>query len=133
MKEVLETMFTHVLELLVHEQYVSLEQYFLDGTKLEANANRYTFVWKKAWSSTGPSRKKKYIPCFQAIEAAEREEDALYTGTDLPELAEASALTAEKLEKAVQQLEESLQERPKLSGDKGKSKKDRVRVTRIRM
>lgn len=63
MKEVLETVFTHVLELLVQEQYVSMDYYFLDGTKLEANANRYTFVWKKLSSSTRPSCKKKYIPC----------------------------------------------------------------------
>ncbi|MDT0126152.1 transposase [Paenibacillus sp. RRE4] len=52
MKEILETVFTHVLELLVQEQYVSLDHYFLDGTKLEANANRYSFVWKKAVRET---------------------------------------------------------------------------------
>jgi hypothetical protein len=33
---------------LVQEQYVYLYYYFLDGTKFEANANRYTFEWKKA-------------------------------------------------------------------------------------
>ncbi|MCO7128256.1 hypothetical protein NIE88_21235 [Sporolactobacillus shoreicorticis] len=27
---------------------MSGEDYFVDGTKVEANANRYTFVWKKA-------------------------------------------------------------------------------------
>ncbi len=27
-----------------------MENYFLDGTKIEANANKYTFVWKKATS-----------------------------------------------------------------------------------
>ncbi len=47
MKDVLEHIFTAVLELLVEEQYVSLEHYFLDGTKLEANANRYTSSGKK--------------------------------------------------------------------------------------
>jgi len=25
-----------------------LENVFIDGTKIEANANKYTFVWKKA-------------------------------------------------------------------------------------
>ena len=28
--------------------YVSLETVFIDGTKIEANANRYSFVWKKS-------------------------------------------------------------------------------------
>ena len=25
-----------------------MQNYFLDGTKIEANANKYTFVWKKS-------------------------------------------------------------------------------------
>ncbi len=37
-----------VLELPVEEGYVKLEHYFVDGTKIEANANRCTFVWGKA-------------------------------------------------------------------------------------
>ena len=33
----------------LHEQgEVSFKNIFVDGTKIEANANRYTFVWKKA-------------------------------------------------------------------------------------
>ncbi|GGF98678.1 hypothetical protein GCM10010912_49230 [Paenibacillus albidus] len=42
MKDVLETIFTAVLQL-ADENYISLEHYFVDGTKIEANANRYTF------------------------------------------------------------------------------------------
>ncbi|WP_339302734.1 IS1182 family transposase [Paenibacillus sp. FSL R5-0519] len=113
MKEVLETVFTHVLELLVQEQYVSLDHYFLDGTKLEANANRYTFVWKKAVVKHQAKLQEKVHTLFQAIEEAENDEDALHTRTDLPELGEASALTADKLEQAVQQLEKKLLEKPK--------------------
>ncbi|MCM3631705.1 IS1182 family transposase, partial [Paenibacillus glycanilyticus] len=48
MKDVLETVFTAVLQFLKEENYIKLEHYFLDGTKIEANANRYTFVWGKA-------------------------------------------------------------------------------------
>nr|WP_229696498.1 transposase [Paenibacillus albidus] len=48
MKDVLETVFTGVLQFLAEEKYVKLEHYFVDGTKIEANANRYTFVWGKA-------------------------------------------------------------------------------------
>ncbi len=113
MKAVLETVFAHVLELLVQEQYVSLDHYFLDGTKLEANANRYTFVWKKAVVKHQAKLQEKVPTLFQAIEEAENEEDAVHTGADLPELGETSALTAEKLEQAVKHLEEKLSEKPK--------------------
>ncbi|CAM4493524.1 transposase [Paenibacillus tarimensis] len=47
MKDVLESVFTTVLQVLVEAQYVKLDPYFVDGTKIEANANRYTFVWGK--------------------------------------------------------------------------------------
>lgn len=30
------------------EKVIEFKNIFIDGTKIEANANRYTFVWKKA-------------------------------------------------------------------------------------
>lgn len=33
---------------LVKEQLIDEEAIFIDGTKIEANANKYTFVWKKS-------------------------------------------------------------------------------------
>ena len=50
-KELLEQM----TALLAAWGFVSLESVFIDGTKIEANANRYSFVWKK---STEKSRTK---------------------------------------------------------------------------
>ena len=44
MKEIIDEIFKNVLELLIEEDLVKLENYFLDGTKIEANANRYTYV-----------------------------------------------------------------------------------------
>lgn len=39
------------LVVLLHERgLLSLEAAFIDGTKIEANANKYSFVWKKATS-----------------------------------------------------------------------------------
>ena len=37
-----------VVELLTEAGLVDMSNVFIDGTKIEANANRYTFVWKKA-------------------------------------------------------------------------------------
>lgn len=46
MKDVIYETFFSLIDLLKQEGLVKLEDYFLDGTKIEANANRYTFVWK---------------------------------------------------------------------------------------
>ena len=34
--------------LLIADHYITMENYFLDGTKIEANASKYSFVWKKS-------------------------------------------------------------------------------------
>jgi len=48
MKKVVEEVFYGIVEQLLDMGYVDLERYFVDGTKLEANANRYSFVWRKS-------------------------------------------------------------------------------------
>ena len=45
---VVDNLFTQVVEMLVENRFISLEVQYIDGTKIEANANKYTFVWKKA-------------------------------------------------------------------------------------
>ncbi|OEF98133.1 IS1182 family transposase [Desulfuribacillus alkaliarsenatis] len=42
-----EELFYQVIEHLHQVGEISYENLFIDGTKIEANANRYTFVWKK--------------------------------------------------------------------------------------
>ena len=46
--DVIDDIFTQVVKMLVDAKFVSLEVQYIDGTKIEANANKYTFVWKKA-------------------------------------------------------------------------------------
>jgi len=43
---ILEDLHYQFIRLLHKEGLVSLESLFIDGTKIEANANRYTFVWR---------------------------------------------------------------------------------------
>lgn len=48
LKDVLKEVFTQVVMLLVESEYMDLKEVYTDGTKIEANANRYTFVWGKS-------------------------------------------------------------------------------------
>jgi transposase len=113
MKELLEKVFTAVLQFLIEENYVKLEHYFMDGTKIEANANRYTFVWGKAVVKQKMKLQEKVKTLFATIEEAQKEEDRAHAGHDLSELGEATKITSEKLERAVKSLEEKLEEKPK--------------------
>lgn len=83
MKDVLARVFTAVLELLVAEGYVKLEHYFVDGTKIEANANRYTFVWGKAVARYKARLQEQVKQLFAEIDEQERLEDQKYSGLDL--------------------------------------------------
>lgn len=52
LKDTIHDIFTQVVRLLVDMGYLSLEIVYLDGTKLESRANRYTFVWRKSVEKT---------------------------------------------------------------------------------
>ena len=47
MKGEAREVFTGVLELLIEEVYGKLENYFVDGTKIGADANMHKVVWAK--------------------------------------------------------------------------------------
>ncbi|MFC4812958.1 IS1182 family transposase [Paenibacillus sp. GCM10023250] len=113
MKEVLEKIFTSVLQFLAEQNYVKLEHYFLDGTKIEANANRYTFVWGKAVAKHKAKLEENVKALFASIEEAEKQEDREQAGKDLLELGEEGGVSSEKLEEAVKQLELKLEKKPK--------------------
>lgn len=47
LKGIVDDLFSQVVLLLRNYGELSCENLFVDGTKIEANANKYTFVWKK--------------------------------------------------------------------------------------
>lgn len=48
LKDCIEELFSELVLGLKDQHAIEFKNVFIDGTKLEANANRYTFVWKKA-------------------------------------------------------------------------------------
>ena len=59
-----EGLFTQVVELLVEEGLVTLDVQYIDGTKIESSANRYTFVWKRA-TETNKAKLEKNVKSVQ--------------------------------------------------------------------
>ena len=48
LKEVLKEVFAQVVTMMVNQGLVDIKTIYIDGIKLEANANKYTFVWGKS-------------------------------------------------------------------------------------
>lgn len=47
MKKEINEVFTQTVLLLSSKDFISLNVEYIDGTKIESKANRYTFVWRK--------------------------------------------------------------------------------------
>ncbi len=84
----------------------------MDGTKIEANANRYTYVWGKAVRKHKARLQQQVKALFETIEQIERLDEEQYGDQDLPELGEATELSSEKVAAVVARVEEELQSRP---------------------
>ncbi|WP_144463767.1 IS1182 family transposase, partial [Siminovitchia fortis] len=102
MKRLMDELFEAMILRLIEEGYITLESYFLDGTKLEANANKYSFVWKKSTIRFEEKLKEKIKEMLQEIEEI-AEAEALELA-DLPD----EEATPEQLESIAGQLEKKV-------------------------
>ena len=74
LKGVLKEVFSQVVLLLVEKGIITLKEAYLDGTKIEANANRYTFVWGRSISKSKERIKKQLDELWAYAESVAREE-----------------------------------------------------------
>jgi hypothetical protein len=101
-----------VLEMLVEEGYVRLENYFVDGTKVEANANRHKVVWAKSRAKYEGRLREKVKELLKEIEAVNEAENGEYGDKDLEVMGGGGGIDAEKLEKKIAELNRRLKEQP---------------------
>ena len=116
MKKVVEEVFYGIIEQLLDLGYIDLEKYFVDGTKLEANANRYSFVWRKSTERYKAGLQEKVRALLDEIEGIEEAEEKKYGERDLEEVGEGKEINAEELKEAVEKINEALRKDKKNKG-----------------
>jgi hypothetical protein len=99
--------------LLCQEGLVKLEDYYFDGTKNEANANKYTFVWRKSTEKYDQKLDEKFQQIILAIEEETNKDDLAEREQELQEKLAASPISSEKIAETVKKLEERLEKEPK--------------------
>jgi transposase len=109
-QETIGEIFAAVLSLLVEGGYVKLENYFVDGTKLEANASKYSFVWAKNTRRYKEQVQAKVAALLETIEQINAAEDAEYGENDLPERGGSRPLDAAQLEAKINELNARLRQ-----------------------
>ena len=112
MKDIIEDVFYDVVRLLIDRKYISMENYFLDGTKIEANANKYTFVWNKTVKGYDRKLDKKIRTHLCEIDRIVAEENDIYLDKDLEELGEEERITSEQVEAVIESIDQKLAETP---------------------
>ena len=112
LKGKIQGVFTEALEQLIEGGYVKLEHFFMDGTKIEANANRYSFVWKKSTLNRHKQLEQKVRELFEKIDNLQAEEDAEHGGEDLEELGGGAGIDSEALEALARRLDRILEDTP---------------------
>ncbi len=68
LKEGFDAVFTQVVKLLQEEGFVSLKVQYVDGTKIESVANKYTFVWRGSVEKYDARLKAKTEALLRQIE-----------------------------------------------------------------
>ena len=102
LKGVLKEVFSQVVMLLIDHGHITLKEVYLDGTKIEANANRYTFVWGRSIQYSKGRIRSQLKELWSYAEQVAREE----LEHNEPESFE--EIDAEKVSKAIEQIDQAL-------------------------
>jgi transposase len=102
---VLKDIFRQIVLLLAGEGLVSLKEVYVDGTKIEANANRYTFVWGNAIKTNKERMAKQIDELWQYAQSVA--EDELKDTAPL----DFKTIDADKVIQAVKQIEEAIRDK----------------------
>jgi hypothetical protein len=106
LKESVDDVFSSVIEVMIKGGYIKAENLFIDGTKIEANANKYSYIWKKNVERHESMIKDRVKNLLSHIEELQKEEDAEYGSHNLEEYE--GNLTAEQIEKVVEEINQKI-------------------------
>ncbi len=106
LQKTLQPIFTQVVTLLCEEGLLNIKELYTDGTKIEANANRYTFVWGKSIKTNREKIKEQLHGLWQyarSVAAAEMD-DTDPSGFD--------KIDADKVQQTIDRINETLKDKP---------------------
>ena len=106
LKGVLKEVFGQVVMLMVESGLVDIKTIYIDGTKLEANANKYTFVWGKSIKRN----KERIHDQLKALWAYAEQVAADELTDNAPSTYE--EIDAEKVEQTIASINEAIKDKP---------------------
>ncbi len=122
-KEEINNVFTRLVLVLADKGFISLDVEYIDGTKIESKANKYTFVWRKTVEKNRAKLLDKIRILLQQVDAAIAQENSV---KDAP-----VEFTPAMLSDIVDELKEVLEKQP-LTKDKEQKKVLREKRKQLR-
>ena len=101
----IQNLFAQMVQLMADMGYVSLKVQYVDGTKIEAASNRYTFVWRGSVEKYKEKLETQIESILKDIEASILEDSADQTEAVLPQ-----TIDSETLQTKTEQLNKHLSE-----------------------
>ena len=114
LKEVIKKIFAEVVSMLVESGQVSLKEVYTDGTKIEARANRYTFVWGNAISTNKAKMEDALRQLWSYAESVAAEELKDGTPTTF------APINAEQVKQTIEKIDQALKDKPITKKEKQK-------------
>ena len=105
LKNHIQKLFAEVVKILVEMGYVSLDIQYIDGTKIEAKSNRYTFVWKGSIEKYKEKLEVKISKVLSDIENAIQSDNQDINSEELPK-----SINSEELREKLSVLNKKLKE-----------------------
>lgn len=106
LKEAIEDVFGSVVSVLIERGYIKSENLFIDGTKIEANANKYSYIWGKSVERQHASIRYKVRELMSHIDKLQETEDAEYGQRNLEEIE--GNISSEDIARVVKEIDEKL-------------------------
>lgn len=106
-----ESIFAQVVELIHREGLVTLDVQYIDGTKIESVANKYTFVWKGAVDTYDERLKTKVDAVLRQAEkviSSDEDQISTTTGMNADEFQRRVDNIVEKIEKVPSEMQKEI-------------------------
>lgn len=104
LKDSIHTVFESLLLLMFNEGYIHLEEYYCDGTIIQADANKHKVIWKKNSSRYLSEVKERIDSTLLEIDKLIKEENDEYGENDLEILGKADSTRQDRIEESISQL-----------------------------
>ena len=123
-KDQINGLFVQVVEHLVEEGVLSLDVQYIDGTKVESVANKYTFVWRKTVERNKAKLEKKILGVLQQIE------EGIAQDNSEEQSSEPVAIDSASLQDIVEKINAENAKMPESTKEEKQAKREREKVAR---